>query len=555
MPKADRSRPPRDLPARLTETPHLARAIPHLPAELLHGVIQQCGLAACRELLTLATNDQLAAVFDLDLWRTPRPGTEEQFDASRFCEWLEVLADSDVAAAADWLARMDAALAIAGLSPQIAVFDPAVLAPPAEHEEIDAPIASALERSPHGEIGGYMVVARQIEWWDAVVAVLVALAEAHPERFHVVMRGCRRLSNSKPEVDGLHDLLGDGEQVLFDLAEAREGRHERRGYVTPAQASAFLESSGRIRLEEARPPSGDPVFIASVRALWMDASIGRAEIAPTKESGAPAASDAEASAVASVVEALLEAGALPQQLRALPGRSPDDAPHAARLRRHMQALRDRDAMASSARSQEFAFLVNVMAAACTVQDRPLTSREACDAAAATCNLGLENWPRQWLAWSGDASRSGVGSPTLPDDLLVEQDLVTVFQVGWTVLREHVTLYAAARLLDILTALRSTDREIQFGLLRLRNELTTHWRAGTPWRARQSLDVLAMLDMPAWAALLGLIGELPVLLGNVVGAGCSRPRAVNPSAFEFIADNGQIGRVREFMRSLPELLIG
>ncbi len=175
-------------------------------------------------------------------------------------------------------------------------------------------------------------------------------------------------------------------------------------------------------------------------------------------------------------------------------------------------------MASSVRTQEFAFLVNVMAAACTLQDRPLTSREACDAAAATCNLGLENWPRQWLAASDDASGSGVGPTTLPDDSLVAQDLITVFQVGWRVLRQHVSLYAAARLLDTLTALRSTDREIQFGLLRLRNELTTHWRAGTPWRAGRTLDVLAMLDMPAWAALLGLIGELPVLLANVVGAG-------------------------------------
>jgi Family of unknown function (DUF6178) len=555
VPKADRSRPPRDLPARLTETAHLARAIPHLPAELLHGVIRQCGLAACSELLTLATRDQLAAVLDLDLWRTARPGTEERLDASRFCEWLEVLADADAAAAADWLARMDAALAIAGLSAQIAVFDPAVLAPPAEHEDIDAPIASALERRLHCEIGGYMVVARQIEWWDAVVAVLVALAEAHPGRFHDVMRGCRRLSNSKPELDGLDELLGDGEQVLFDLAEAREGRRERRGYVTPAQASAFLESSGRMGLGENRPPSADPVFVASVRALGMDASIGPPEIAPKTGSDAPPASDAEASAVAAVVEALLEAGALPHQPRALPGLSPDEAPHAARLRRHMQGVRDRDAMASSVRTQEFAFLVNVMAAACTIQDRPLTSREACDAAAATCNLGLENWPRQWLASSDDASGSGVGPTPLPDDFLVGQDLMTVFQVGWRVLREHVSLYAAARLLDTLTALRSTDREIQFGLLRLRNELTTHWRAGTPWRARQTLDVLAMLDMPAWAALLGLIGELPVLLANVVGAGSSRPRTVDPSAFEFIADNGQIGRVREFMRSLPELLIG
>ena len=45
---------------------------------------------------------------------------------------------------------------------------------------------------------------------------------------------------------------------------------------------------------------------------------------------------------------------------------------------------------------------------------------------------------------------------------------------------------------------------------LRIELSTCCRAGMPWRARDALDVIAILDMPAWAALLGLIDECPVL---------------------------------------------
>lgn len=68
-------------------------------------MIQRCGLEDCGELLALATTEQLSAVFDLDLWRTDRHG-EELFDASRFCSWLEVLAD--LGAAADvcvWIGR------------------------------------------------------------------------------------------------------------------------------------------------------------------------------------------------------------------------------------------------------------------------------------------------------------------------------------------------------------------------------------------------------------------------------------------------------------------
>jgi hypothetical protein len=106
---------------------------------------------------------------------------------------------------------------------------------------------------------------------------------------------------------------------------------------------------------------------------------------------------------------------------------------------------------------------------------------------------------------------------------------------------------------VLTRLRYDDREIQAGLDALRIEMAQHWRAGAPWRARDALDVIAILDMPAWATLLGLLDECPVLHAGVGTSRDSRTRAVSASAFEFIAENRQIASVREFMRSLPETL--
>ena len=41
-----------------------------------------------------ATPEQLTSVLDLDLWRHAQPGRDEQFDADRFGEWLEVLVDT-----------------------------------------------------------------------------------------------------------------------------------------------------------------------------------------------------------------------------------------------------------------------------------------------------------------------------------------------------------------------------------------------------------------------------------------------------------------------------
>jgi hypothetical protein len=177
-----------------------------------------------------------------------------------------------------------------------------------------------------------------------------------------------------------------------------------------------------------------------------------------------------------------------------------------------------------------------------LQSRPFTAQEAWDAAVAICNLGLENWPPLWSA-----------AKSLPDDFLVNHDLVTVFQVGWTVLHKDVGMYAAERLLEVLAGLRCDDRNVQTGLDALRVALSTCCRAGMPWRARGALDVIAILDTPAWAALLGLIDECPVLHAAVRASRNPQTRSVSASAFEFISENSQITSIREFIQSLPETL--
>ena len=129
----------------------------------------------------------------------------------------------------------------------------------------------------------------------------------------------------------------------------------------------------------------------------------------------------------------------------------------------------------------------------------------------------------------------------------------MFQVGWTVLHADVSMYAAERLIQVLTDLRNDDRQIQVGLDALRIEMARHWHDGAPWRARDALDVIVLLDMPAWAALLGLIDECPVIHAAIGASRGSRTRAVSASAFEFISENRQIASIHEFMESLPKTL--
>ena len=97
------------------------------------------------------------------------------------------------------------------------------------------------------EVGGYLVRARRTDAWDAIVTLLVTLETEHNHYFHAVMQGCRRLSNSRPEIDGLDDLLMAPEQHLHDVAIERERRRSRHGYATPADARAFLQMARQPR--------------------------------------------------------------------------------------------------------------------------------------------------------------------------------------------------------------------------------------------------------------------------------------------------------------------
>ncbi len=529
---------------RILDTPHLEHVVPRLQPDVLHRVIQSCGLEDCGELVVLATPEQLTRIFDLDLWRSAQPGMDEQFDAERFGVWLEVLAEFGADTAAQKLAKMDADLVIAGLAEHARVFDCAVV----KTHVLDHELAC--------EVGGYRLVAKRTDSWEAIVSILISLDAEHPDYFHQVMRGCRALSNSDRELDELDDLLEEEQQVMFDLALDRERRRDEQGYVTPAQARAFLEMSRRLRLGSDTMPPANPVARAYLRSLDQTATAHSAHPAP-----GPAPSADPLEAAAALVDVLLEAGIIARPPRALLNGSQDQTSddegtlrRSRRIRAHMQFVFDCDHAAYATRSEELTYIANAIMAGCSLQGGPFTTQEALDAAVSVCNLGLENWPPQWSPpRSASPIGRSLGMKSLPDNFLLDHDLVTVFQVGWTVLHKDVVIYTAQQLLEVLARLRCDDYDVQTGLDALRTELSTCCRAGMPWRARDALDVIAILDMPAWAGLLGLIDEYPILHAALRASRNPRTRSVSASAFEFISENSQITSIHEFIQSLPETL--
>jgi len=530
----------------ILNTPRLEQVVPRLQPDLLHQVIQTCGLEDCGELVALATPVQLTNIFDLDLWRAHHPGLDEQFDADRFGLWLEVLLETGACEAAHKLAGMDVGLVVTGLAQHILVYDRAAVMPyeTFDGEQVDTSRA-VYDRLTY-DVGGYVLVATRADSWEAIIEVLMSLAAEHPDYFQQVMRACRTLSNSGHEIDGLDDLLAERDQVMLDLAVNREGRREKKGYVTPAQARAFLQVARELRLEsDARPPA-DPIAREYFRSLdeSREADIDSASGGLAGELELAPDSDDTAEAVAAVFEVLLEAGVLAQSPRGLLISQEEHEGRLGRIHTHMQCVLERDQAAYFKRNEELAYLANMLMGGCAIQSRPFTAPEATDAAIAVCNLGLENWPPHWLA-------ANANEP--PSSFLIDNDLVSVFQVGWAVLHNNVSMYAAEQLIGILSRVRCDDREIQRGLDVLRIKMAKYSQAGTPWRARDALDVIVSLDMLTWAVLISLIDECPVLHLGVAALSNSRTLAVRVSDFEFISENSQIASIREFIQSLPETL--
>jgi hypothetical protein len=121
------------------------------------------------------------------------------------------------------------------------------------------------------------------------------------------------------------------------------------------------------------------------------------------------------------------------------------------------------------------------------------------------------------------------------------------------LHHQVCIFAADRLAAALATWRHADSEIAAGLDALQREMTRQCQAGTPWRARDALDVLTSVDMLVWTALLGLIDECPVIHAALHASGRTGIHSVRASDFEFIACNRQIALARNYMRALPDTL--
>jgi hypothetical protein len=337
---------------RILERPGLIAAVRELPAPVLGKLIERIGLEDAGELVALATTAQLERIFDDDLWRAERAGGDETFRPERFALWLRVMLDAGEALLVQRLCELPQELLALAVHRLALVLDMDVLAEqlgPGD-EEAEA-LALALERSVVEEWEEFRVIARDPDAWDDVWGALLSLDRDHHDRLRAILEQCCAMSTEYISGQGgLFQVLTAAEMLDSDVAAARDDRRVAEGFVSPADARAFLALARRGGAGDAR----DPITRAYFRALEPKET-------PRQEARAAAKTDEPARQLAALLrEAEVIAPPPAQPLPALTDGSTAN-PHlvAPLFEQAMTDLRQRDPALFSTRVRELGYLVNV----------------------------------------------------------------------------------------------------------------------------------------------------------------------------------------------------
>lgn len=363
----------------LINLPDLATRIRALPAPTFAALVRKVGVEDAGELVALATTEQLVQAFDEDLFVANRAGERESLDVGRFVVWLEVLLEAGEEVAADRVAELDEDFVAHALGGVLLVLDQDALRDRLDEGDEDGArqVDKSLESALTEDIEGYILVAKQQDGWDAVLALVLALDR---NRRALLVRLLDRLarvgSTYLDDLEELSTVLSEGESLAEDAEAAREDRRSKQGYVEARSARAFL-SLARKPADDERPTDRDPLS----RAYFRDVERDRPPAIPR-----PAAYAASSGLPPAVLRELDEVGSGGGSLALGGGASAQTKT----VNVFTEALRDLSRDEPSLfgeRMEEFAYLANVLVAGHDRDGSRLRPKEAADAVIATVCYG------------------------------------------------------------------------------------------------------------------------------------------------------------------------
>jgi hypothetical protein len=362
--------------ARVLDTPELARELQELPAGALAKLVAEVGLEDAGELVALATTEQLAELFDEDLWNNRRPGEAERFDDARFALWLEALLEAGDALVAERLSALSEDLLLLAFSRRVLVLPLEHLRAELEPDDDAADAAEkALSDCLSEEFDEFLVVARRPDGWDALLAALLALDRDHHDLLTRLFEQIAATSSSYIDAaGGLPAALGAEEMLESDALAERDDRRAAQGYVAPRDAAAFLKL--------ARGPGETPATEHDplTRAYFRDLERTRAAARPART-----VRDRKPLALAALLRDAGVVGAPAPPLLASAGAESREPAFASAMR----LLREREPRLFAERSEQLAYLANVLIAGALFENRRVRPIEAVRVAIAICSRGLE----------------------------------------------------------------------------------------------------------------------------------------------------------------------
>lgn len=344
-------------------------ALRELPAPALRRLVLAVGLEDAGELVALATFDQLREIFDEDLWRSARPGQDEDFDPMRFVAWLEVMLEGGEERLVARLSEFSKDFLVFVFSQLVQVVDVATLTAWSIDRRQADELEALLEAYESEELDGFLLFARRSWGWEAIWTTILGLDRYDARLLREVLELCAQATHeTAASAHGLARALRGDERLREEARAAREERRSERGYVSAADARAFLALASK----PLEAPEEDGITRAHLRALDPEAAAMSAH-ARVRSSGD------RRSLRRLLVDAGVEWETAPEQASA--DRLFDCA---------LRELSETDAAAHGRILAQLAYLANVLIAGDRTAIRPARPVEAAERVLEVCEAGLRS---------------------------------------------------------------------------------------------------------------------------------------------------------------------
>src|SRR5205823_7755368 len=118
-----------------------------------------------------------------------------------------------------------------------------------------AELERALDNAAVEEWEEFRLIARDPDVWDDVWNALLSLDRDHHDRLRAILEACCEMSTEYISGQGgLYQVLTADQMLDSDVAAARDDRRSAEGFVSPADARAFLALARQGKGGDQRDP-------------------------------------------------------------------------------------------------------------------------------------------------------------------------------------------------------------------------------------------------------------------------------------------------------------